>query len=247
MSGIKKAEAIAPFLSPPATELASWCYIWDSIKWASTVWHLRCRSLETAHPTFSPTPAAFPHEWLVLAHAAQLPKFYQTSNSWPQWALDSALAAVSLDSQLCFSWECPSPAQVAATSDCFKLRQGGPRQNTGRGWPWPAPPRKPQILRTQLTATDHVWHLHPSWRISCTGAWWSCSIVVCSCPLGKLALGFPGWCRPTLTPACVFLGHLDWVIKQSEMVATCAGLGDSWEKLRYKSRLVAASARRVAP
>ena len=34
--------------------------------------------------------------------------------------------------------------------------QGGPGQNTGGGWTWPAPPREPQCLCTQWAAADHV-------------------------------------------------------------------------------------------
>ena len=33
------------------------------------------------HPIYGPTQAAFPYEWLVLAHASQLPKSFLTRNS----------------------------------------------------------------------------------------------------------------------------------------------------------------------
>ena len=41
---------------------------------------------------------------------------------------------------------------------------------------------------------------------------------------------------------CFTCGHPVWVIKQSEMAATCAGLGDSQTKPRCECRLAAASA-----
>ena len=37
---------------------------------------------------------------------------------------DLAIAAASLDSQLGFAWESPSPPQVAAISDCFIAQAG---------------------------------------------------------------------------------------------------------------------------
>ena len=46
--------------------------------------------------------------------------------------------------------------------------------------------------------------------------------------------------RPLL---CSALGHPALGIKQSEMIATSAGLGDSQVKPSYESRLAAASAR----
>ena len=39
----------------------------------------------------------------------------------------------------------------------------------------------------------------------CRGRW-LCSSVVCTCPLGVLALGFPGWCRPRSSPTYFSLG-----------------------------------------
>ena len=66
------------------------------------------------------------------------------------------LAASSLESQLGFAWESPSPAQVAVISDCF-IPQAE--------WPWAkhrwGPPLACTTLETpgpahQWTATDHV-------------------------------------------------------------------------------------------
>ena len=76
------------------------------------------------HPTYGTTQAAFPYEWLLLAHTAQLPKSSQTSSSWPQCAPGPALAAASLDSHLDFTWESPSPTQVAPNSFCFITQDG---------------------------------------------------------------------------------------------------------------------------
>ena len=45
-----------------------------------------------------------------------------------------ALAAASLDSQLGFAWESPSPARVAAISDCF-IAQAGQQQAKHRWGP----------------------------------------------------------------------------------------------------------------
>ena len=87
--------------------------------------------------------------------ASQLPKFYQTRNSCPQWAPGGALAAASLDAQLAFRWEFQSPAQVAAISGCFIAQAGCPGQNIGGGWSWPAP-GNPKDQYTQWTATDHI-------------------------------------------------------------------------------------------
>ena len=79
-----------------------------------------------SYPTYRPTQAAFPCEWLVLAHVSQLPKSPQIRNSWHQWASGPALAAASLYSQLSFILESPSPAQVAVFSDCFIAQAGWP-------------------------------------------------------------------------------------------------------------------------
>ena len=51
-----------------------------------------------------------------------------------------------------------------------------------------------------------------------------------------------------VTPLLCFpRGHPAWAIKQSEMVATRAGLGDSQAKPSCESRLAAASALSGAP
>ena len=93
-----------------------------------------------------------------------------------------ALAATSLDSQLGFTWQSPSPAQVAAISDCF-IAQAGWLRTTHR---WVGadlvlqPPGKPQSVCTQWTATDHVGEpppclphpqliLHGGWRLVVSG------------------------------------------------------------------------------
>ena len=88
------------------------------------------------------------------------------------------LAAASLDSQLGFTWESPSPAQGATISDCLTAQAGWPRENSDGGWPWPATPRKPQGQRTQWTATDHVrapppcpCTADPPWSVAVGGHW----------------------------------------------------------------------------
>ena len=66
-----------------------------------------------------------------------------------------ALTAVSIESQLGFTWESPIPAQVAAISDCFIAHAGWPqakhswgltlacttdppqRAEVGGQWSWP--------------------------------------------------------------------------------------------------------------
>ena len=102
-----------------------------------TLFSLLWRSPETLYrPSYQSTQAAFPFEWLVLAPASQLPKSSQTSNSQPPRppqpprvpspctvAPDLILAANSLDSQLGFTWEPPSPA----VSDCFIAQAGCPQ------------------------------------------------------------------------------------------------------------------------
>ena len=66
--------------------------------------------------------------------------------------------------------------------------------------------------------------------------------MVCSCPLGALALGFPGGAGQGLSPPVFCWGHSAWGIKQPEMAATCARLGDSQAKPSCESRLTVASA-----
>ena len=47
-----------------------------------------------------------------------------------------------------------------------------------------------------VSCKDWLWplatSLHPPWKISCAGAGWWCSDMVCSCPLGVQALRSPG-------------------------------------------------------
>ena len=54
--------------------------------------------------------------------------------------------------------------------------------------------------------------------------------------------GFLGGAAKVKHHLCSTRGHSAWAIKQSEMAATCAWLGDSQAKLRCESRLTAASA-----
>ena len=51
--------------------------------------------------------------------------------------------------------------------------------------------------------------------------------MVCSYPLGALALGFPEWWRPRSVLTCVLPRAIPPSIKESEKSAACAGLGDS--------------------
>ena len=96
-------------------------------------------------------------------------------------------------------------------------------------------------LQELVVTTYHK--LPPSVEDQLWGAVWWNPYMVYSCPLGVLALGFPGWCKPRSAPTCVFPpGHPAWAIKQFEMAATCAGLGDSQVKPSCESRLAAASA-----
>ena len=123
----RQAEAIVPSLNSPPQSRQARAISETPLTWL-TQFDLPWRSPDTlSHPTFGPIQAAFPNEWLVLTHVSHLPKSSQTSSSWPQWAPGLALAGASLDSQLGFTWETPSSAQVAATSDCFTAQVG---------WPW---------------------------------------------------------------------------------------------------------------
>ena len=70
--------------------------------------------------------------------------------------------------------------------------------------------------------------------------------MVCSYLLGVIVLGFPGWCRPRSAATSVFPSATLTDLKQFEMAATCAGLGDSQAKPSCEHRLAAASARPVA-
>ena len=70
---------------------------------------------------------------------------------------------------------------------CWQINERGPpRPVCFKEWLWP--------LTTNLC---------PLWRVSCAGAGWWCSNVVCSCPLGTQPLGFPWWCRQRSAPTCV--------------------------------------------
>ena len=67
--------------------------------------------------------------------------------------------------------------------------------------------------------------------------------MVCSCPLGAKALGFPGWYRPSSTPTCVLPGATLYELQSNlQMASTCARLGDSQVKPNSESSLVAAIA-----
>ena len=59
----------------------------------------------------------------AIGSGFQLPKSYQKRNSWFPGL---AQAAASLDAQLGFTWESPSPVKVAAISDCFVAQVGWP-------------------------------------------------------------------------------------------------------------------------
>ena len=65
-----------------------------------------------------------------------------------------------------------------------------------------------QASQLQGLAVTTDYYFHPLWRISCAGARWWCSDVVCGCPLDLLALGFTGWCRLKSAPTCVLPGVL---------------------------------------
>ena len=70
-----------------------------------------------------------------------------------------------------------------------------------------------------------------------------CSNVVCSCPLGVQALGFPWVVQAKVSShLCFAQGHPAWIRKQSEMAATYAGLGDFHVKPSCESRLAAGTA-----
>ena len=69
------------------------------------------------------------------------------------------------------------------------------------------------------------------------GTGWWCSDMVCSCPLDALTLGFPGWYRPRSAATSVFPSATLTDLKQFEMAATCAGLGDSQVKPSCEYRL----------
>ena len=92
----------------------------------------------------------------------------------------TALAAASLDSQLGFTWESLSPAQVPTISDCSISQAGWPRKNTGGGSPWLVKPLglyqlgnpRTCVPSGQLQTTSEHHHpapaqliLHEGWRL----------------------------------------------------------------------------------
>ena len=175
-------------LAEITAELVNQCHYWDSISLANTVWPALVTPETLPHPTYELTQVAFPYEWWVLAHASQLPQFYQTSKSCLQWAPGQALAAAHLESQIAFARVSPSPAQVAAISDCFIAHAGCCGQNTGGSWLWPIPPRKPQGQHAQCAAVDHVGAPPPCavtadlpWRAE-VGSQWSQPVLAADWP-----------------------------------------------------------------
>ena len=128
-----------------------------------------------SHPNYGPTHTAFPYKWLVLAHASQLPKSHQTSDSWPQWAPGLALAEASLDSQLGLTWESPNTEQVAAISDCFIAQAGWPWEKHRWGltlasttWETPGPVYPVDSYRPHWSTTTLPLH---SWCSTIGGQW----------------------------------------------------------------------------
>ena len=67
-----------------------------------------------------------------------------------------AVAAASLVSQLGFAWESPSPAQVAAISDCFIAQAGQPWAEHRWGMTLACTSRETPGPHNQWTAIDHV-------------------------------------------------------------------------------------------
>ena len=121
---------------------------------------------------------------------------------------------------------------------------GGPGQNTSSGQPWPAHPRRPQSLRNQWTATDHVKapppnHLHSNthkgWTQQAPEPCWV-SPVPWSGPLHNWSSMVVGgwWSVVTASPcswlACVNPSHdLPIVIKvQLPEVYTTHMVGTPW-------------------
>ena len=83
-SGIKVCRGHCPF-SKPSTHKARKLVPYLRLHTRTTLFYPTWRSPETLpHPTYGPTQAIFPYEWMVLAHAEQLTKSSQTSNSCPQ-------------------------------------------------------------------------------------------------------------------------------------------------------------------
>ena len=142
-----------------------------------------------------PTQDGFPYEWLVLAHASQLPKSSQKSNSWSQWAPGLPRAAASLDSQLGSAWETPNPPQVAVISDCFITQAGwhwaGHRWVLTLAWTiFPGPLHPVGSYRPRRSTTTLPLH---SWSSAEGGGWWS---VLTVSPCSWLV-----WVNPSHWPA----------------------------------------------
>ena len=85
VSGIKASRGHCPFSKPSPHRLLE-SQIWHQLAISETpsTWLILFgppwRSPETLpHPTYRLTQAAFPYEWLVLAHAAQFPKSSPTA------------------------------------------------------------------------------------------------------------------------------------------------------------------------
>ena len=78
-----------------------------------------------------------------------------------KWSRPSTRSSQSRSTAWLFTWESPSPAQVAAISDCFIVHAEWPQAEHSGDWFQPALPRKPQSLCTQWTATHHVEALPP--------------------------------------------------------------------------------------
>ena len=66
--------------------------------------------------------------------------------------------------------------------------------------------------------------------------------MVYSCPLGALALGFSGWCKPSSAPTCVLpRATLHELQSNLQMAATRVGLGGFQEKPNCDPKLAATS------
>ena len=139
-----RAEAIVPILLPQPQIWQTSAISEISSTWL-TLFDPPWRLLETQqHPTYRPTQASFPYEWLVLAPAVS--KKQQLASVSPRPGTSS--------SQISFTaWLCQgisNPAQVAAFSDCFIAQEGWPWENhrwgltlacTTQETPGPAHPR----------------------------------------------------------------------------------------------------------
>ena len=98
------------------------------------------------------------------------------------------MAAASLDSQLGFTWESPSPAQVAAFSDCFIAQAGWPRGKHRWGLASACTtPETPELAYPvdrsrpcQSVATLSL-HSDPPQRVE-VGGQWSQPVLAADCP-----------------------------------------------------------------